>query len=67
MSAKLWPEVACRMERWRGAAPNAEIARIGHIRRSACPRGIRIGSKKSWALPGTFMGVKPRPDPNEGG
>jgi hypothetical protein len=61
MSAKLWPEVACRMERWRGAAAKAKSARIGHKRRSAWPRGAEIDSKKSWAPPETFMGVKPRP------
>jgi hypothetical protein len=26
----------------------------------------RIDSKKSWAPPGTFMGVRPHPDPDEG-
>jgi hypothetical protein len=25
-----------------------------------------IDSKKSWAPPRTFMGVRPHPDPNEG-
>jgi len=39
---------------------------IGHGRRSAEPRGARIDSKKSWALPGTFMGIRPHPDPDEG-
>ena len=46
--------------------PKAESICIGHIRRSAWPRDIGIDSKKSWALPGTFMGVRPRPDPDEG-
>jgi hypothetical protein len=45
--------------------PKAESARIGHIMRSTWPRGIEIDSKKSWALPGTFMGIRPRPDPDE--
>jgi hypothetical protein len=43
-----------------------QSTRIGHRRRSAWPRGIEIDSKKSWAPPGTFMGVRPHPDPDEG-
>jgi hypothetical protein len=41
-------------------------ARIGHRRRFAWPRGIGFDSKKSWAPPGTFMGVRPHLDPDEG-
>jgi hypothetical protein len=39
---------------------------FGHRRRSAWPRGIKIDSKKLWEPPGTFMGVRPHPDPDEG-
>jgi hypothetical protein len=41
-------------------------ARIGHRRIFAWPRGIEFDSKKLWAPPRTFMGVRPHPDPDEG-
>jgi hypothetical protein len=50
-------------------APESQVsenARIGHKRRLARPRGIKIDSKKSWAPPETFIGVRPHPNPNEG-
>jgi hypothetical protein len=61
------------MDRWRGVVPKAESTCIGHKRRFAWPQGIEIDLKKSWAPPGTFMGVRLIPIPmkvvigNEGG
>jgi hypothetical protein len=54
-----WGKYSLKFER-----PKAPV--FGHRRRSAWPRGIGIDSKKSWAPPGTFMGVRPHPDPDEG-